>query len=106
MAYKLSLVKGVKNEQGVYVAPENVQVDEVIVGVDAKHAKTEKLDAGTEVEEGFYFAGVFDDADGVKHFVTDLKAVPAFVVAGVPVFNTVSVEQTDDEDGQATVVAE
>lgn len=104
MAYKLSLVKGVKNDQGEFVAPENVAVEEVVVGEDAKHAKTEKLDAGTAVEAGFYFAGVFDDE--AKHFVTDLKPVPAFVVAGVPTFNGVSVEQTEDEDGQATVVAE
>ena len=104
MAYKLSLVKGVKNEQGAFIAPENVQVEEVIIGEDAKHAKAEKFDAGTSVEEGYYFAGVFDDE--AKHFVTELKAVPAFVVAGVPAFNAVSVEQTEDEDGQATIVAE
>lgn len=104
MAYKLSLVKGVKNEQGAFIAPENVQVEEVIIGEDAKHAKSEKFDAGTPIEEGYYFAGVFDDES--KRFVTDLKAVPAFIVAGVPAFNAVSVEQTEDEDGQATVVAE
>lgn len=101
MALVLSLVKGVKNEQGEFVAPTEIQVSDIIKGQDADHVELDGLSAGDTVDAGTYFAGKFNVEE--NKFVSALVAVPAFNVDGEPVINGLHVDQAD---GKATIVAE
>lgn len=101
MALVLALVKGNKNLDGAYVAPENVDLANVIKGQDANHVELDGLQAGDSVVAGQYFVGKFNEVE--NKFVSDLKPVPAFTVAGQATVDDVKVDQAD---GKTTVSAE
>lgn len=77
---KLSGVKGLKNDNSEFVAPSNVQPNDVILGFDASHFNIEGLDAGDTVVAGQYFYGLYNEVE--KKFVSALKPLPQFTVLG------------------------
>lgn len=97
----LALVKGNKNLDGVYVAPQEISSESVIKGTDSNHVAITGLQAGDTVESGQYFVGKFNVVEG--KFVSELKPVPAFNVAGEASVDDVKVDQMD---GKTTVSAE
>lgn len=104
---KLSGVKGKLNENGVYVAPTEINVDDVIVGTDEENFYIKNLTAGDTIVTGQYFYGLYNDVE--KKFVSELKPVQQFNVEGnvnvkdanvTPVDGGVKVSTVQPENGQ------
>lgn len=101
MTLVLSAVKGQRNDQGAFVAPENVPFDEIIKGTDAEHVQLDGLQPGDTIADGAYFVGKFNVEE--NKFVSKLVPVQSFTVDGEPVVNSVHIEQND---GKVELVAE
>ncbi|UQS85780.1 hypothetical protein MOO46_07555 (plasmid) [Apilactobacillus apisilvae] len=90
---KLAIVKGVKNENGVFVAPTEIKPEDVLFKGEGEVNIT-GLESGDVVADGEYFVGKFSDE--ANKFTSPLAAVPGWTVEGEASVGTVKVQATDD----------
>lgn len=97
MALKLDVVKGILQDNGVYVEPDVTKLtadDVVFKGEDADHVKITGLEAGDSVAEGQFFVGKFNETE--NKFVSNLASVAAFTVLGESKVDNVTATPTED----------
>lgn len=94
---KAAIVNGVKNENGVFVAPDVTKFNKdnlLFLGTDANDVDITGRESGDTVVNGEYYVGKFNEE--TNHFVSTLVAVPGFTVNGEAKVDNVTAQGTND----------